>query len=301
MDLSQTKLTRAEWNSIEIPTEKKELDIIKLICKGYHNVNISDNKTLSLLQYLKIRPTKVIHEYIYCTYLQKRVEELNKKYEFDYKKISFKNNKMKKADIIRFSNTDKQLENNKHNIFEFIIFDLLENMLKQYSSCKMMWQYYYYTIHMIMKYNIIDKNSVFVITVNNIMARFEEKISITELIKISDKLIEKNDNILKYSDITLYDHQKELFTYCKNPGPKLITYIAPTGTGKTLSPLGLSENHKIIFVCAARHVGLALANAAISIEKKVAFAFGCQTADDIRLHYFSAKDYMRNRKEWFNK
>ena len=147
-----------------------------------------------------------------------------------------------------------------------------------------------------MKYNIIDKNSVFVITVNNIMARFEEKISITELIKISDKLIEKNDNILKYSDITLYDHQKELFTYCKNPGPKLITYIAPTGTGKTLSPLGLSENHKIIFVCAARHVGLALANAAISIEKKVAFAFGCQTADDIRLHYFSAKDYMRNRK-----
>ena len=296
MDLSQTKLTRAEWNSIEIPTEKKELDIIKLICKGYHNVNISDNKTLSLLQYLKIRPTKVIHEYIYCTYLQKRVEELNKKYEFDYKKISFKNNKMKKADIIRFSNTDKQLENNKHNIFEFIIFDLLENMLKQYSLCKMMWQYYYYTIHMIMKYNIIDKNSVFVITVNNIMARFEEKISITELIKISDKLIEKNDNILKYSDITLYDHQKELFTYCKNPGPKLITYIAPTGTGKTLSPLGLSENHKIIFVCAARHVGLALANAAISIEKKVAFAFGCQTADDIRLHYFSAKDYMRNRK-----
>ena len=31
MDLSQTKLTRSEWNSIEIPTEKKELDIIKLI------------------------------------------------------------------------------------------------------------------------------------------------------------------------------------------------------------------------------------------------------------------------------
>lgn len=43
-------------------------------------------------------------------------------------------------------------------------------------------------------------------------------------------------------------------------------------------------------------MGLALAKAAISIEKKVAFAFGCATADDIRLHYYAATDYVRNRK-----
>jgi hypothetical protein len=52
----------------------------------------------------------------------------------------------------------------------------------------------------------------------------------------------------------------------------------------------------VIFVCAARHVGLALAKSAISIHKKVAFAFGCETADDIRLHYFAAKDYTTNWK-----
>ena len=68
------------------------------------------------------------------------------------------------------------------------------------------------------------------------------------------------------------------------------------GPGKTLSPIGLSEKHKIIFVCAVRHVGLALAKAAITMEKCVAFAFGCNSVDDIRLHYFSAKEYSKNTK-----
>ena len=56
----------------------------------------------------------------------------------------------------------------------------------------------------------------------------------------------------------MYDHQKQLFSLVKNPNPKLILYKAPTGTGKTMSPLGISEGYKVIFVCAARHVGLAL-------------------------------------------
>lgn len=63
-----------------------------------------------------------------------------------------------------------------------------------------------------------------------------------------------------------------------------------------MSPLGLSESYKIIFVCAVRHVGLALAKSAISIEKKVGFAFGCKDVTDIRLHYFAAKDFTRDRR-----
>ena len=58
----------------------------------------------------------------------------------------------------------------------------------------------------------------------------------------------------------------------------------------------VSQKYKIIFVCAVRHVGLALAKAAISSDKCVAFAFGCNDISDIRLHYFSAKEYVRNTK-----
>ena len=43
-------------------------------------------------------------------------------------------------------------------------------------------------------------------------------------------------------------------------------------------------------------MGLALARAAISVNKKIAFAFGCSSADDIRLHYFAAKEYTKNKR-----
>ena len=87
-----------------------------------------------------------------------------------------------------------------------------------------------------------------------------------------------------------------MYTLFRQPTPKLILYIAPTGTGKTMSPIGLSEKYKIIFVCAARHVGLALARSAISADKKIALAFNCKDAEDIRLHYSAAKEYTRHRR-----
>jgi hypothetical protein len=43
-------------------------------------------------------------------------------------------------------------------------------------------------------------------------------------------------------------------------------------------------------------VGLALAKASISVGKKIAFAFGCSDASDIRLHYYAAKEYSLNRR-----
>ena len=73
-------------------------------------------------------------------------------------------------------------------------------------------------------------------------------------------------------------------------------YQAPTGTGKTLSPLGLAQGYKIIFVCAAKHVGLQLAKACISLDIKIAVAFGCKDPGNIRLHWGAAKESIRNRR-----
>ena len=77
---------------------------------------------------------------------------------------------------------------------------------------------------------------------------FENDITKLEIIENGVELIEKNENLLRYSDLTLYEHQKDIFTACKNPNPKLVLYMAPTGTGKTLTPIALSEQNKIIFV-----------------------------------------------------
>ena len=44
MDLTQKKLIRSEWNNLEVPVNAKELLILKLIIKGFKNVNIKYNE-----------------------------------------------------------------------------------------------------------------------------------------------------------------------------------------------------------------------------------------------------------------
>lgn len=307
MDLTQRKLTRAEWNSIELPISDEELRITLLIKEGYHDVNIKKNYTLSLLKYMKVQYTDGIDNYVYVHYLQNSLLTLGKKYQLLIKTVEFNSKMMKKADIYRFSNTDKHIDEQKPNIFEFVIIDFLEKMyklrldekspkLKKKSELNHTWVYYYFTIKKIINYNVALINNCFKTTVIYLLSVLDGEIEVQNLVACGYDLIERNEHLLKYADETLYEHQKRLFSICKQPNPKLILYIAPTGTGKTLSPLGLSEAHKIIFVCAARHVGLALAKAAISSDKCVAFAFGCSDSGDIRLHYSSAKEFTRNKK-----
>ena len=100
MDLQQRKLTKAEWNSIEVPVSSDEKRIIDLIKSGYNNIQIKKNYTLSLLQYLKISYTDTIDAYVFTQYLQDDIKSLSKKYGFDFTEIVAKKS-MKKKDIIK--------------------------------------------------------------------------------------------------------------------------------------------------------------------------------------------------------
>ena len=303
MDLTQRKLTKSEWTSIEIPVSSDEKRIIDLIKDGYANVSLTRNYTPTLLKYMKTVNSEQLDIYIYVQFIQKYVAILAKKYTIpNVPTIETNSDKMKKADIIRMSNTERQISENKSNMFEFVLLDLLEKCFKcrankaKHSATHIKWLYYYYTLSVLITYNVELFNSTLKQILKTIITELECEVDIKLLLSMSQESIEKNEYLLKYADETLYEHQKKLFTLCKQPTSKLVLYIAPTGTGKTLSPLGLSEGNKIIFVCAARHVGLALAKAAISTGKKVAFAFGCNGAEDIRLHYFAAKEYSINQK-----
>ena len=81
MDLTQRKLTRAEWSSIELPISDEELRITTLIKEGYHNVNIKKNSTMSLLSYMKVQYSECIDNYVYTHYLQNILLEMGKKYQ----------------------------------------------------------------------------------------------------------------------------------------------------------------------------------------------------------------------------
>ena len=348
---SQGKLTKSEWNNMEIPVTSNELDIIKLIKDSYHDVQKKYNKNVSMIGVLKTSSYEEMHSHLYKKYFEEIVNEMIKKHKISAvsasvchsvtttdnvksKNVKQGQGSIKKIDAIRIENNEDGI--NLKTVYEFTILRICKllldkkaiwNKYKQEKSDKSdksdksessessgsnsnsddddddgndiascSWMSYYYALMTNLKNHIDHINTHVVAFVKHLLELCEDDLDVFHFIKYSEYYIEKNHLCTKYQDVGLYEHQKQIFTYCKVPNPKLILYIAPTGTGKTLTPIGLSEKHKIIFVCAARHVGLALAKSAISIQKRIAFAFGCRSVDDIRLHYFAVKEATRDWK-----
>ena len=84
MDLKQRKLTKSEWESIEIPVSSAENEVLQLITKGYSNVHIKINKTDSIFTYLKIEYSPQIEEFLYVKFFADKIKDLVSK-----NKISF--------------------------------------------------------------------------------------------------------------------------------------------------------------------------------------------------------------------
>lgn len=298
MDLTQRKLSRAEWDSIEVPVNTKERDILRLICDGFTDINITKNTSQSMSKFIKIDPSVEMDEYLYQKYFEPIIQDILGKYPIiswqpkNYKQLK----KMKSIDMLRIQNMDTNIQINKEIVYEFVVLELCKNMAKYYSKKKSKYAFYLYTLVQLKKANIEHVNPLLMDFVYNIVECVSEQTNLTNIVKEATLFIEQNKNIMEYENKTLFPHQKQLFSLFNKSeeNPRLVLYSAPTGTGKTLSPLGLSMNYRVIFVCVARHIGLALAKSAISMEKKIAFAFGCETASDIRLHYFAASDYTRD-------
>jgi hypothetical protein len=303
MDLSQRKLTKDEWESIETPVSTEEKQILRMIIEGYHNINIRSNTHTSLFSFVKIEENKDVEYFLYKKYFEQAIREPLEKYG-QALKITMdalegsKLKKLKSSDTIRLQNLDNNIKLNISHIFEFLLIDLCRDLLLYLHQKKSTYAFYLYTLIQLSKTNIKNINVHVSEYVNKLITIVSKYTQPSNIIENAYEFIEKNSYLLKYEDRSLFSHQKNLFTFCKNhkPSSKLVLYTAPTGTGKTLSPIGISNEYRVIFVCVARHIGLALAKSAISMEKKVAFAFGCETASDIRLHYFAAVNYMTNTR-----
>ena len=309
MDLKQNKLSKTEWESIEKSVDDDEKKILKLIVDGYADVNIRFNETQSLNNYIRFDPSIEMDYFLYKKYFEASMTTSLGKYtdgtplgEYECKLNSGKLKKLKNGETIRLNNLEKNIELNKSGIFEFLLIDLYTGLVKQLQKKKRNYAFYLYTIIQLRKAQITNINRYVLDLINYAIEYVDSLTQLSNIITNAYEFIEQNKYLLKYEDRTLFKHQRDLFTVCKQNAnreqktPMLILYTAPTGTGKTLSPIGLASSNRIIFVCVARHIGLALAKSAITMQKKVAFAFGCETAADIRLHYFSAIDYTVNRR-----
>ena len=307
MDLTQKKLTREEWEAVEIPVSLDEKHILRMIIDGYENVNVRSNENMSLFSFAKIEITSENEYYLYQKYFADTINTILTKYGGGLNiKLSSASGaldgsalkKIKSADNIRITNMDGNIKQNAEHVFEYTLISMCEKLLKHLQKKDNRYAFYLYTLIHLRKQSISHLNVHVCEFIDKLVAVSSKYTLASNIIENAYEFIEQNKYLLKYEDRSLFQHQKQLFSIFKGDreSSKLVLYTAPTGTGKTLSPIGLCSKHRIIFVCVARHIGVALAKAAISMEKKVAFAFGCSSSADVRLHYFAAKDYTKNRK-----
>lgn len=300
MDLTQSKLSRQEWINLETAVPPAEKNILNILNNGYDNTNISINKNLSLIEILKIEYSENVETYLYEKYFKKMIDEINKKYEHEScfnLSIPIKLQKIKSGQMIKLQNFD--INKVKDNVFEFTLIELYKHLLRDKTKGRDTYTLYVYTIIQLLKTKIKNINSKVKQEIMSVISELRPNIDIKDVIKNSYKLIEQNLYLLEYQDIELFNHQKRIYDIYKTKDdlrPSLVLYTAPTGTGKTMTPIGLSNQYKIIFVCVARHIGLALAKSAISMNKKIAFAFGCDSSSEIRLHYYAVSEYLKSDK-----
>ena len=310
-DFHQTKLTATEWGILEIPVSDKEKSILRLIIDGFHDPNIKRNAKTSIFSFTKIEPTQENEDFLYTKYFAPIIAKTLDKYGTPEIKEAYTPptlgggnlRKIKSADAVRFQNLEANIEKNRADIFEFFLLDFCNMLCRHLGKQRTSYSYYLYTLIQLKNASIHSLNRHVVAYVDVMIAFGNRNMNLCDIVENAYEFIERNPYLLANEDKQLYTHQKALFSlFNKDPladatvSSKLVLYCSPTGTGKTLSPIGLAENMRVIFVCGARHIGLALAKSAISMEKKIAFAFGCDTASDIRLHYFAAVDFTRDRK-----
>ena len=302
--LQQDKLTREEWNNLEKPiNNEKEKIILNMINNGYDDPNIVVKTHNCLQYYLKIN--NKYDNIIYDTLLKEQFDKINKNniLNINYNEIDNyinnnkknKNNKLSKSDKIKLDSSLNKFkvmkkENKTIIIIEFLMLDLIKVISKlilkesDYENHKS----FSISLYNLNKYNVIfkeDLNKIFNQLVNIILEQYIHKLSYKKVLKSISKYVEHND-VNNFKHYELYQHQKYIYNIFKNhEEPKFIWYCAPTSSGKTLSPIGLANGYKVLFMCASKHIGLGLAKSAYYSGKKIGFAFGCNQLEDVRLNF----------------
>jgi hypothetical protein len=351
MDLSQVRLNKTEWDSIEIPLRSEETRVVRLIMAGYDDLWIRTNHNTSIASYLRLPATiDGLDDHLFKEYFEKTVRSIDPGLAPNVRAV-----KLRKGDLMKI-NLNKADDLAVFDVYESKLLELVRSICKSHAAHRP-FHIDYFTLYNLRRNLVPRMNEHVVACIDTILARHAEVVTVNALVLDAHNVIEKNKMLIHNEDTTLYSHQRDIFQKLQNPGmvgriasyleaqstrktteeefisaekgdddevfyaaekardvagkavtafhtptrANLVLYTAPTGTGKTLTPLALSQGYTVLFVCAARHVGLALAKSAISVGRKVAFAFGCESADDIRLHYAAASVYSinpRNGKIW---
>ena len=173
MDLTQRKLNRSEWESIEIPVSMEEKEVLQLIIDGTKSVNIKKNKSISLISFLKVENNSEMEDYLYNKYFDSRIKKIKLKCQDTGEVLTVtanSNPKMKKADLIRLEKNDIS---KIPIVYETILIDVFEKLLLCKEKKSKEWLLHYFTLYKLNKNTVANINKHIKNLVNNILINFE--------------------------------------------------------------------------------------------------------------------------------
>lgn len=304
--LQQTKLTKSEWDMIEKPLESdREKHILKMIHDGYQDPTIQYNPFKCIREFLNI--SRTFDQYIFEQIFKEKIEKLNKKnvlaLDAILPNVSKKELKISKADKIKMKNSLKLFEKG-HGKYESILIEfillqelktiskVLQKKSKEDYQTNHKYLFSVYTLHIIWSKNKESVNECLSMLLSKVLENHLPQLKLPYMMKNVSKYLEHNQ-AHQYQAFSLYTHQKDIYRIFREhkDQPKFVFYCAPTSSGKTLTPIALTTEYKVLFVCASKHIGLGLAKSAFSLKKKLGFAFGCKDIDQIRLNYNAINSY----------
>ena len=157
MDLSQRKLNKSEWDSIEIPVLREELEILNLITQGYHDVNVKINNNNSIFTFLKIDYNEKMEDCLFNKFLSERVlkvENILKVNDATYRGLKIDANaKINSADKIRLERFDEHTLK-KNEIYEFLLLSHIEKLVFEFEKNIFTFHFHYFTLYKLIKNNL---------------------------------------------------------------------------------------------------------------------------------------------------
>ena len=143
------------------------------------------------MEFMKVVSNDEMMAHLYVKYFQASVKKLISLYKLKIDIVAKTKKKVKKADVIRIENTDEQLKKNKKIIYEFVLIDIINNMLECYYDENNKWLSFYYSIYYLMKNNMSSLNIQIKKLVGFILDRYQKKLKLTDVVKLGYNIIEK--------------------------------------------------------------------------------------------------------------
>ena len=174
MDFTQNKLTKSEWDSLELPVSSEELKILRLIVEGYENINIKQNDTKSLNGFIQFEQSDELDYFLYKKYFEVIINKQIKKYgkgtglDEDSEKFEGKIRRLKSSETTRLEIIDGNIQQNKEKIFEYVLIELFNELLKSLYK-KRNFGFYLYTIIQIQKGTISSINKYVLQKINKLV------------------------------------------------------------------------------------------------------------------------------------